>query len=64
MVLNLRSLELTFNPVNPRLISENDLNTYIDGIRELISLDAVLVTASANIDVSPRLKFPPTSNND
>jgi len=52
------------NPVKPHLISENDGNAYINGIRELIDLDAVLVTVSGNIDVGPCLKFPPTSNND
>ena len=62
--MNIGNLELTFNPVGPNRMTENDRTTFIEGMRNLIDLDAVLVVASGNIHVSTFLKFPPTSNSD
>ena len=44
-----------FKPVDPNAfgVTEDDKNTYIAGVRDVIDLDAVLVTSSANITVSP-----------
>jgi hypothetical protein len=59
--LEYRNLSLTFNPVMASRNNRNyisgfslrDQDTYIEGITELIDLDAVLVVASMNIEVSP-----------
>jgi len=40
--------------VYPGSFSENDRTTYISSVGDIIDLDAVLVTASGNIIVSPR----------
>ena len=48
-----RNLELTYDPVNANRISEDDRNTYIAGMRDLIDLDAVLIVSSGNRNVSP-----------
>ena len=42
-----------FNPVVAGLLTEEDKTTYTASLREVIELDAVVVTASGNIDVSP-----------
>ena len=51
-----------FNPVDPGEISEYDRIAYSEGVEDLIELDAVLVVASGNIDVSSSFKVPPTSD--
>ena len=53
--MNIGNVELRFNPVDPNSIkiTENDRNTFIAGIKDVIDLDAVLVTSSGNINVSP-----------
>jgi len=53
------NLDLKFNQVDPLRLTENDKLAYIEGLRELIDLDAAVVVASGNIDVS--LFFPPSS---
>ena len=49
--------------LRPNEFSENDRITHVEGIRDLIDLDAVLVVASANIHVSIFLKFPTVIDN-
>ena len=49
-----------FHPVPARFFSENDRETYVASIRELIELDAVLVVSSGNIRVSPCFLQPTT----
>ena len=51
--MNIGNLELTFNPVDPNGMTENDRTTFIEGVRDVIELDAVLVAASGNTNVSP-----------
>ena len=43
-----------FYTVYPSELSENDRTTYIAAMGEVIDLDTVVVTASGNINVSPR----------
>jgi len=43
--------ELISNPVRPNMLTENDRTTYIQGIRDMIGLDAVVIAASGNINV-------------
>ncbi len=51
-LFNLVNLDLKkFHPVDPHKFTENDRLAYIEGIRELIDLDAVVVVVSSNIDV-------------
>jgi len=56
--LGLGNPELTFNPVYPARFTDNDKTAYISSVGDIIDLDVVLVTASGNINVSPR--FHPT----
>ena len=61
--MNIGNLELKFKPVDPHRLTENDRLAYIEGLRELIDLDAVVVASSGNIDV--RLCFlPPATVTD
>jgi len=60
--LGLGNPELTFNPVYSARFTDNDRTAYISSVGDIIDLDVVLVTASGNIDVSPR--FHPTSESD
>ncbi len=62
--MNIGKLELTSNPVNPDGLSEWDRTAYMEGVEDVMEVDAVLVAASGNIDVSPRLKTPSTSDSD
>ena len=60
-VLNIGNLELTFHLVDPNEIMGDDEAAYIESTADVINLDAVLVVASGNINVSFYLKFPPTT---
>ena len=51
--MNIGNLELTFNPVFPDTMTENDRTTYIAAMTDVIEFDAVVVAASGNISVSP-----------
>jgi len=48
-----RNPELTFNPVNPNFISEDDRTTFHASVKDVIDLDAVVVVSSSNRSVSP-----------
>ena len=52
--MNIRNLKLRFNTVNPNAarITENDKKTFIASIRDVIALDAAVVTSAGNINVS------------
>jgi len=45
-------MELTFNPVYPDEISDYDRTAYVEGVEDVIELDAPLVVAYGNLDVS------------
>ena len=60
-VLNIGNLELTFHLVDQNEIMGDDEAIYIKSMADVINLDAVLVVASGNINVSFCLKFPPTT---
>jgi len=53
--MDIGNLESRFHPVDPNApgITENDRTMFIAAMRDVIALDAVLVTSSGNINVSP-----------
>jgi len=54
-LIQYRNPELIFKQVNPVAfgITENDRTTYATSMGDVIDFDAVLVTSSANLTVSP-----------
>ena len=62
--MNIGNLELKFKPVDPHTITENDRLAYVEGLRELIDLDAVVVASSGNIDVRHCFLPPATVTDD
>ena len=55
---------MKFKPVNQNLITADDRLAYIEGLRELIDLDAVVVASSGNIDVRHCFLPPATVTDD
>ena len=62
--MNIGKLKLTSNPVNPDRLSDWDRTAYMEAVEDVMEVDAVLVAASGNIDVSPCLKIPLTRDSD
>ena len=52
-VLNIGKTKFTFSLVDPDGMTENDRATFIESVGDLVDLDAVLVVASSNRNVSP-----------
>jgi hypothetical protein len=50
--------------VNPDRLSDWDRTAYMEAVEDVMEVDAVLVAASGNIDVSPCLKIPLTRDSD
>jgi len=52
-VWNIGNVKFTFSPVDPDALTDDDEDTFIGSVGDLISLNTALVVASANRDVSP-----------
>ena len=50
--MTVENLKLTFDPVDSTKFTENDETALFASMREVIDLDAAVVVASGNIDVS------------
>ena len=59
--MNIENLELTFNPVSRDDVTEDFTTAYRTSLRDVIELDAVVVVASGNRNVSPCFFRPATT---
>ena len=52
-VWNIGNVKFTFSPVDPNALTDDDEDTFIGSVGDLIDLNAALVVASSNRDVRP-----------